>query len=33
MRLHRAIGEDLLDNLVLIAGAELVLELRLGGGV
>ena len=30
MRLYRALGEDLLDNFVLVAGAELVLKLRLG---
>jgi hypothetical protein len=33
MRLHRALGKHLLDDLVLVAGAELVLELLLAGSV
>jgi hypothetical protein len=33
MALNSTLGEDLLDNLILVAGAKLILELRLAGGV
>jgi hypothetical protein len=33
VRLNSTLSKDLLNNLVFVAGAELVLELRLAGGV